>query len=458
MHQGASPIGSSRNFRLSQGVQRLLLSYFIVSIVYTLGIELYGPFLRSLVTCDIAAADATTFSGSSRCGDAAFVLATAQAEEGYLVSMKLAVHAVAGPFLGSLADQMGRKPMLLLSLGGFFVAFVLFTIVATEGLRSFTVLAMCFLLEGATNAFGVVYKSMLADLVSAKDQAAVFTAYEICGAVGTVIGQLTSVGILKMFLTSYRTVWLILSAVLLGDVLFVWAATEETLSQPTARKVRGVRGTAAAVFRAPFELVTSDRFLRCWLMSGGLTTLAAGQSGILAAFSIAVYGWRPGAYQASTWFKQLLRAASLMIVGPFAKELPAAIVILADIVASAATQLPRILAPFSPLFLLWPVYAADALAFTQPSQDAFLNSKFPAEKRGTVIAVQHFCSNLCASLSMALFSSPLLFSPEARRWQAARPFLLASALTVAGGLLKATLVSKDLRKVFRSEADHPWTV
>merc|ERR1712176_542716 len=112
-------------------------------------------------------------------------------------------------------------------------------------------------------------------------------------------------------------------------------------------------------------------------------------------------------------------------------------------------------------FLLWPVYMEVALAFTQPSQDAFLNSKFPAEKRATVMAVQHFCSNMCTSLSMAVFSSPSLFTAEAHGWEAARPFLVASGFTLAGGLLKATLISKDLRKVqltTEAEAEQPWRV
>jgi len=319
---------------------------------------------------------------------------------------------------------------------------------------SFSVLVLCFILEGATNAFGVVYKSMLADSAPSGGQAGAFTAYEICGAVGMMLSQLASVAILRMELLSYAAVWLVLSGVVLADVLYVMVATEETLiRKPPAASARE---TISAVLVAPFSLVANNGFLSQWLLSGAMTTLAAGQSAILATFTIAVYNWPPGTFQGFTWFKNLLRAGSLALVGPLAKELPSSLIVLADAGFSVLTQLPRMAAPFSPAFLLGSLYAADTLSFTQPSLDAYITSKFPPEKRGTVMAMQHFCSNISTSLSVALFSSHMLFNPSARGWQATWPFVVAFVMILQGVVLRLVVIRPDVRKswkIFRDVAD-----
>ncbi|CAK0824580.1 unnamed protein product [Prorocentrum cordatum] len=112
-----------------------------------------------MVTCDVAVSPGAVFTGSVLCGDKAYVLAEAQAQEGSLVSMKLAVHAVAGPLLGVLADRAGRRPVLIMSLGGFTLAFCLFAAISAQrGLPSrLPLMRLCFFVEGATNAFDVVY-------------------------------------------------------------------------------------------------------------------------------------------------------------------------------------------------------------------------------------------------------------------------------------------------------------
>eukprot|EP00928_Gymnodinium_smaydae_P087970 TRINITY_DN72132_c0_g1_i1.p1 TRINITY_DN72132_c0_g1~~TRINITY_DN72132_c0_g1_i1.p1 ORF type:complete len:503 (-),score=115.02 TRINITY_DN72132_c0_g1_i1:47-1555(-) len=462
-------------YRQPSSVRGLLLSYFIVSTVYSLGIQLYGPFLRSLVVCGAPAPPAAAaWSGSATCGDAAHVLAQAQAQEGELVSMKLVVHAAAGPVLGSLADRAGRKPTLLFSLCGFTVALILFFLMSVHSaLHSFNLVVFCFFIEGATNAFDVVYMSMIADLTPLTDRAAAFTAYFLCGALGTMLAQLASVGILRLRLASYGGVWFALSAVLALDALFVWLFVPETLALPSATAAKddesptlplapgascddaaadaapsalaAVPSTACEVAAAPLRLLGSEPFLRWWLASVICTGLAAGLSGIFASFSIAVYGWRPGDLQAWTWFSQLLRTSSISLLSPFANRCPPPAVLLLQVVATGAASIVQIFAPFSPWLLLGPLYFNDALAFTAPASAAFLSAQFGAEKQAKVNAVQHLCSNLSTSMSFALFSSPVLFRPEARGAEASRPFYLAAMLLLTSAALRARLVLPHLR-------------
>mmetsp|Transcript_101373 Transcript_101373/g.322025 ORF Transcript_101373/g.322025 Transcript_101373/m.322025 type:complete len:482 (-) Transcript_101373:128-1573(-) len=441
----------SQVFARAPGLWNLLLSYVIISVVYSLGIQLYGPFLRSMVECETPALPGARFSGSAHCGDAERVLAVAQAQEGGLVSMKLAVHAAAGPCLGALADRAGRRPVLLASLGGYTVAFLLLLAVSVRRTwHSHRVMSVVFLIEGATNAFDVVYMSMIADMTSPADRATAFAAYLACSAGGQVAAQLLAVGILRLCLESYACVWLILSAVLAVDVLFARCLVAETLASPShgglSRKMGSPSPPAALqVVLDPVRLVLRAPFLRLWLLSVLLANLAAGLSSVQASFSIAVYGWGPGDLQAYTWFGQLLRAGSLSCVSPYANRVgsPPAIV-LVQVLLTVVASLVQVFAPFSPTALLGPGYAMDALAFTSSANAAFLSSQFGAEQQAKVHAVQHLCSNLGTSLSIALFSSPLLFRPELRGRAAMRPFLLAFLLGLAGGMVKARLAAAHL--------------
>eukprot|EP00421_Protoceratium_reticulatum_P039763 CAMPEP_0168431630 /NCGR_PEP_ID=MMETSP0228-20121227/38484_1 /TAXON_ID=133427 /ORGANISM="Protoceratium reticulatum, Strain CCCM 535 (=CCMP 1889)" /LENGTH=400 /DNA_ID=CAMNT_0008445751 /DNA_START=69 /DNA_END=1267 /DNA_ORIENTATION=+ len=399
------------------------MSYIVISLVYSLCIQLHGPFLRSLVMCSVPVVPGA-FSGSAHCGDPAEVLAVAQTREGFLVSTKLVVHAAAGPLLGSLADRMGRRPVLLVGLGGYAVALLLLA-TAAQAHRS-ELLLPGFVIEGATNAFDVIYMSMLADATATADRTAAFSLYFFCSAASQVVAQVASVGILRMCLESYATVWLTLALLLLADVLFVQCAVWETLVLPAEHDGQAIISVRSLV-QGPFRLVMSTHFLRIWLLSVVFTGLAAGLSAVLASFSIAAYGWRPGDLQSYTWFSNLLRMGSLSCLGPYANRVGSPpVILLVQIVGTVGASLVQIFAPFSPVVLLGPSYLVDALAFANPANAAFLSSHFSADKQARVNSVQHLCSNLSTSLSIALFSSPLLFRPGARRTAAMRPFMVAS--------------------------------
>lgn len=429
-------------------VRRILFSYFLVSIVYSLGIQLYGPYLRSMVSCETPVQAGQEFSGSAYCGDASHVLAVAQAEEGALVSMKLAIHALAGPFLGSLADRIGRRPMLIMSLGGFTVAFFLFFLSSlSHRFHSFPVMAVCFLIEGATNAFNVVYMSMLADSTQVSDRASAFAAYQMTGAASQVLAQLASVSILRRNLTSYATVWFLQFVLLAADVFFAWYAIRESLLSlmPGHHDIKLVPMTLDIV-KGPFQLLRSEAFLRLWLVSVVVSNLGAGLSGILASYTIAVYGWLPGDYQSLSWISKCLQTGSLAVLSPLMNThwRPASIAML-QTTSSFWTSFLQVFAPFSPTFLFGPNYIMDTLAFSAPADAAFLSLQFGAEKQARVNAVQHFFANFSTSISIALFSSPVLFQPDARHIRAMRPFVASFLLVAVGTVLKGLLIWPHLR-------------
>jgi len=337
--------------------------------------------------------------------------------------------------------------MLLTSLGGYTTAFCLLLLVSLQRERSHPLVVACFFIEGATNAFDVVYMSMIADTTTSADRSTAFAAYFFCSATGTIVAQVASVGLLRLCLESYASVWFALFVVLAADVAFVRACVPETLVVHEGHSEGQPALAALSLLRGPFQLVASARFLRLWLLSVLLTNLASGLSGVLASFSIAVYHWRPGDYQAYTWFNNLLRMASLSLISPHVNRLGSPpMVLLVQILVAALASLVQVFAPYSPVALLGPAYVVDALAFATPANAAFLSSQFGTDQQAKVNAVQHLCSNLGTSLSIALFSSPLMFRPSGPRSAAMRPFVLAFWLSVLGGAIKACLVASHLRR------------
>ena len=174
------------------------------------------------------------------------------------------------------------------------------------------------------------------------------------------------------------------------------------------------------------QFLASSRFLQVWLLAVLLKSLASGLSSINASFTLAVYGWKPGEWQAWIWPSEIISMSSLGILGPWAGRKKAEAVISATALVSVAAHVLQMLAPFHALALLGPHFIAGILAFVRPVSAAYLSGRFPASQQAKVQAIAHLSHNCGISLSMAIFSSPQLFRPQARGWDAARPFLWAT--------------------------------
>lgn len=434
----------------------LLGSYVSLTIVFALAVQLYGPFLRTLVICNRpgtgpgAIGGAAFFTGSSFCDDAPLVLAVAQAQEGRLIGMKLLVHGCSGPFVAVFADSRGRRPVLLMGLGGFFTAFVLFAVVAAcPWLHQNThLLAFCFIVEGATGAFDITYLSMLADLApNERDRSKLFTAHYAVGSCSSVMAQLASVSILRRQIDDYTRVWSFLALALLATLAFVFVFVGESL--PTAK---GRGGSAGCLSRtsllnslaAPLRLVLRHRFLSFWLVGISLGHLAHGLSNIEASFTLAAYGWMPGDLQACTWPGQLAQVWALVVLGPFLSRCRASRVIFITVLLHCGASLAEILAPFSPSLLVAPSLLAQlVVAVGRPSATAFLTSHFPVDQQAKLHSVTHLCSNLSTSLSIMLFST-VLFAPNTTDGASTMPFCLAALFTCSGGGVRLALVLSEM--------------
>ena len=423
-------------------VRRLLACFSVLCVAFYLSIQLYGPFLRTLVICDAVDQDNIyEFSGSPTCDDKEHVLGVAQAEEGRLVGMKLLVHGFAGPILAILADSFGRFPVLVLGMSGFALAFSLFTVVSVwPSLHQTTpIVWLCFFVEGATGAFDVTFLSMLADMTAhGEERARVFSAYFAVSAVGEATAQLLAVLILKQHLRDYTLVWLGLATLLICDIFLVTLTIGETMprKQTTAspvwqRALKALGGPCA---------LASEPFMRRWLLALWLSALATGVTAIEASFTIAAYGWEPGDWQSLAWPSHVFQLCSLSVIGPWTHGFDERRVVASVTVAGCVTQLLRVMAPFSHWALVGPNLLASFLAFGKPLTVSFLSSQFAVEQQAKVHALTHLCTNLGSSLSIATFSSPLLFRPDEHGWAAAWPFVLAAAFACIGGMVRLKLI------------------
>lgn len=426
-------------------VHRILFSYLIVSIVYTLGIQLHGPFLRTLVECETKPSRWTEFTGSSQCGDRLKVLSVAQAQEGILVGTKLVVHGIVAPFFGSLADRRGRKVVLLYSLQGFSVAFFLLALISATGRASFWILALCFFVEGATNAFDVVYMAMISDYnPTDKARSNAFSLKEVYGAAGEAFAQVASVVILREKLESYTAVWISLLIILIADVFLVRWGMQETLFQTQLPARTAVRDTGiTSSFTAPLTIM-SNPFLQKWFVAEALSKIgAAGLIGITASFTISAYGWNAGDYQFYTWLCKPVEVASLLCTSYLAQAQTATLAFW-GLVLDSIIGICRIASPVSSAFLIVPVYAESVGRSFAVSGTAFFSAQFLQDEQATANALRHLCSNVSTSISHTIFSSSLLYSPSRDGWFKSAPFVFAFIHVSVGSMLKFRLLGPHL--------------
>mmetsp|Transcript_85785 Transcript_85785/g.275872 ORF Transcript_85785/g.275872 Transcript_85785/m.275872 type:complete len:467 (+) Transcript_85785:64-1464(+) len=406
-----------------------LAGYCIVATVYCLAKELYGPFLRTLVHCDTPVDPAEPFSGSEFCGDAKYVLASAQAQEGALVSAKLFVHGLAAPFLGSMTDTIGRKAMLMFSLAGFTCPIAFFMMISATGVTNPHVLLFCFLLAGATNAFDVVFFALLADLTpDMTDRSAALALYGFCNSTTAMFAQLVAIGILRLELRSYTFVWPFLIAVLALDMVYCQRAITETLVVKDHMAGVTLRRKLHNIVTAPIFLATSTPFIKWSIIGSVIGGIAgSGMGPCMNAFTMTAYGWRAGDAQLYTWPARPLDLA-LMVLAPFTIGwLSSPTAFLIGVVCGQILGFLRIFCPFSWVFFVMGSYVGPFLRIPGASAAGFTSSLVAPEKQATFNAVGHLIGNVCTSISTYLYSSPLLFRPEATGWAATKPFIICWA-------------------------------
>ena len=153
---------------------------------------------------------------------------------------------IAAPFWGRISDRVGRRPVLLLSLCGSVIAYVLWMVAG-----SFTVLLISRLLAGVVGGAAVMASAAVADstptpAARAKGMALVGMAFGLGFILGPVIGGLTAAqairidqgGLAAWGFNPFSTPAAIAAALSLGNLLWALRSFHETLP-PERRSIRG---------------------------------------------------------------------------------------------------------------------------------------------------------------------------------------------------------------------------
>ncbi|MDP2954292.1 MAG: MFS transporter [Chloroflexota bacterium] len=133
--------------------------------------------------------------------------------------------AIVAPFVGSLSDRIGRRPILLVCMASFVGVFALYALVG-DVVQAFPVQAV----EGGIwAALGPVAMAYVTDIVPSEHRGWALGMYERTWFIGWIIGP--ALGGLMADTIGFRTTFLVGSALVIAGLAFMWRYVKE---QPKA--------------------------------------------------------------------------------------------------------------------------------------------------------------------------------------------------------------------------------
>lgn len=366
-------------------------------------------------------------------------IAQATAIGGWLAFAYALSQFVFSPVMGNLSDRFGRRPVILVSLAGFAIDFLILA-VAPNLIWVFVVRVIAGVF-GATNAPA---QALIADIVPPDQRARYYGLIGSAFAIGFIAGPAIG-GLLGGF--GHRVPFLVAAAMIGASAIYGWFSLPETLAPENRRKFEWRRanpvGALLQVRKLPGILPIAFVYL-LWQLS----TLVYPMT--WSYFTIARYGWSTslvGASLAGVGLTMVLVQILLLprLVPRFGERGTATI----GVVGSGLTMLALAAAGQGwMVFALLPTMALQALV--HPNLTAMMTRRADRTTQGEV---QGFASGVMALGSLA---APLIYNPLQARFSevGADPYLPGIAYLVAGLFGLATLpVLLTMAKATRREGE-----
>jgi DHA1 family tetracycline resistance protein-like MFS transporter len=321
-------------------------------------------------------------------------LAEATRIGGWLATVYALMQFLCGPLAGNLGDRFGRRPVLLLALGGFAIDYLILGFAPT--------LAWLFAGRAIAGVFGASFgpaTAALADVTPPADRAKTFGLVGAAFGIGFIIGPAIG-GLLGEI--SPRAPFYAAAATAAINFLFGIFVFPETLPKEKRRRFEWRRAN-------PVGALLAARKLQGVIGLAGILLLWGIASMVYPAtwsyFAIAQYGWSTGTIGASLALAGVSMAlVQTMVLGRviarFRERRTAMIGVSVAMVGFAILAFNT-----SPL-IGFAIVAATALqALVQPSITALMSQRAPADAQGEM---QGFIGSLN---SVAAIAGPMLLNP-----------------------------------------------
>jgi MFS transporter, DHA1 family, tetracycline resistance protein len=321
-------------------------------------------------------------------------IAGAAAIGGWLAFAYAVTQFIFSPIVGNLSDRIGRRPVLLISMLGFSLDFIILAL-APNLLWVFAVR----LVAGVFGASNGAAQSVIADVTPAEDRARMFGLMGAAFGVGFIVGPALG-SLLSQF--GYRVPFYVAAALIAANFVYGLFALPETLKPENRRAFDWKRANPLGALLQARGLPGVWR-LAAILLIWQTATLVYPM--VWPYFTMGRYGWSEGLVGISLAMVGLSIVVGQVVILPramkrFGGTKAAAIGIALTVINmfgfAAATQSWMV-------FLLMPLMSMQA--FVQPNLNAMMSARADASTQGEV---QGFASSVMAIGSLI---APLIFNP-----------------------------------------------
>lgn len=321
-------------------------------------------------------------------------LAQATAIGGMLSVTFAAFQFLFSPIVGNLSDRFGRRPVLLLSLAGFSVDFLILALAPT--------LAWLFVARALTGICGSSNgpaQSVVADITPPDGRSRRFGLIGAAFGMGFVAGPAVG-GVLGEF--GYRLPFYAAAALAFANFLYGWFTFEETLDHANRRPFRWARANpvgALLAIRALPGLAGIATVYFLWQLASLIYPM------IWSYYSADRYGWSPGLIGLSLALMGVAMAlmqifAAKRIIARFGDRRTAEIGLIGAIAVMVAVAL---VADGRVVLALMPVVAVQSLV--HPCLTAMMSRRATPQTQGEM---QGFASG---AMAVGSILAPLIYNP-----------------------------------------------
>ncbi len=356
---------------------------------------------------------------------------------GWLAASYAVMQFICGPIVGNLSDRFGRRPVILISLFGFAVEFLLMAIAP-----SLFWLFLARILSGMFGATQGPAQSAIADIITADDRARVYSLLSAAFAIGFVAGPALG-GLLGGL--GVRVPFFVAAALAMANLIYGLWACKETLTPERRRPFDWRRANPVGALRQA-RLIPGIMPLAFIYFLWQLASICYPL--IWNYYTKGKFDWTPELIGLSLGaIGVFMGVVNILIAPKVMKRFREKKTALIGIGIGAVAMVANALVPEA--WMLFPLCALVAFqALTHPALTAMMTRYGTASTQGEV---QGFASSVMA---LGAIAAPLMFNPlHSYFTSSAAPFRFDGApLVLAAGIAALAFVLLLMRK---EEASDP---